>query len=172
MNRTGRTSCPRRPAVPAIRNPQFAIHNPIDAFLRALSRSKASRRRPKPTGDDSPPPAQPRPHGPAADARPRFAPFDRRPIRPRLRASGRPAARTRPTTASGWRRPGSTWCGSPTRSAITATRTSAIFPYRDYVIDAFNAQQAVRPVHDRAARRRPAAATRRPSSWSRPASTA
>ena len=32
-----------------------------------------------------------------------------------------------------------------------------VFPYRDYVIDAFNAQQAVRPVHDRATRRRPAA---------------
>ena len=36
-------------------------------------------------------------------------------------------------------------------------------PYRDYVIDAFNAEHAVRPVHPRATRRRPAAeADRRP----------
>ena len=44
--------------------------------------------------------------------------------------------------------------------------------WRDWVIDAFNAQPAVRPVHHRAARRRPAARTRRSSRRSRPASTA
>ena len=44
--------------------------------------------------------------------------------------------------------------------------------WRDWVIDAFNAQHAVRPVHRRAARRRPAARRRRSSRRSPPASTA
>ena len=47
-----------------------------------------------------------------------------------------------------------------------------MWPWRDWVIGAFNAQQAVRPVHRRAARRRPAARRRRSSRRSPPASTA
>ena len=55
-----------------------------------------------------------------------------------LRPARRSAARLRRTTASGWRCIGSTWCGSPTRSAITATTLGTSSPYRDYVISAFN----------------------------------
>ena len=47
--------------------------------------------------------------------------------------------------------------------------------YRDYVIDAFNARQALRSVHPRTDRRRPAARAARPRSamtcWSPPASS-
>ncbi len=44
-----------------------------------------------------------------------------------------------------------------------------VFPYRDWVIDAFNREQALRPLHDRAARgRSPARAQRRSRSWPRP----
>ena len=33
----------------------------------------------------------------------------------------------------------------------------SVYPFRDYVIRAFNDEQAVRPIHDRAIGRRPAA---------------
>ena len=53
-------------------------------------------------------------------------------------------------------RAGSTWCGSPTRSATTATprRTSGRIAIGSSSIQR---KQAVRPLHDRASRRRPAA---------------
>ena len=47
-----------------------------------------------------------------------------------------------------------------------------VWLYRDYVIDAFNTEQAVRPLHRRAAGRRPAAQRRPSSSGSRRATTA
>ena len=61
------------------------------------------------------------------------------------------------TTASGWRSAGSTWCGSPTRSATTATTPRNVWPYRDWVIKSFNDNKPLRPLHARADRRRPAA---------------
>ena len=67
----------------------------------------------------------------------------------------------RPTTASGWRCTGSTWSATPTRSATTATveRSISLVPrLRDRRVQR---QHAVRPVHDRATRRRPAARRRR-----------
>ncbi len=48
-------------------------------------------------------------------------------------------------------------------------RTRSIWPYRDWVIQALNADHALRPVHRRAARRRPAARVRPPASGSPPA---
>ena len=85
------------------------------------------------------------------------------------RATRRPTPTRRPSTgssptpptASAGRGSGSTWPATPTRPATAPTRSGTIWRYRDWVIDAFNAQPAVRPVHDRADRRRPAARRRR-----------
>ena len=63
---------------------------------------------------------------------------------------------TSPRTASTGRGSGSTWPATPIRPAMPMTRRAPSGRYRDYVIAAFN-QQAVRPVHHRANRRRPPA---------------
>ena len=114
------------------------VRNPIDAFILEHARSRRASR-PSPEADRRTlirrlsldliglPPTPEEVDAFVDDTRPG-----------RLRAAGRPAARLARTTASGWPSPGSTSSGSPTRSATTATRTSTIFPYRDYVIDAFN----------------------------------
>ena len=63
----------------------------------------------------------------------------------------------------------------PLRRHATATRPTAtrtMWPWRDWVIEALQRQHAVRPVHHRATRRRPAAECRRCRRRSRPASIA
>ena len=63
-----------------------------------------------------------------ADTRPR-----------RLRAAGRPAARPRRTTASAGPVRGSTSPATPTRTATRRTACATMWEYRDWVIDALNA---------------------------------
>ena len=54
-----------------------------------------------------------------------------------------------------WARTGWTSCATPTPTASSSTRDRPhAWRYRDYVIDAFNQRQALRPVHQGADRRR------------------
>ena len=98
----------------------------------------------------------------------------------RLRRRRRPAglrdgrstgSSPRPTTASGWPSPGSTSSGSPTRSAITATRTSGSSPIA--TTSSTPSTATSRSTGSRSSSS-PATScpTRRPSSSSPPASTA
>ena len=101
-------------------------------------RGRPRRRRPRPTGDPHPPP-QLRPDGAAARPGRGRGVRRRRPAR-RLRAAGRsPAgvARLRRALGDGT---GSTWPATPTRrgSSSTTDRPDA-WRYRDWVIDALNA---------------------------------
>ena len=97
-----------------------------------------------------------RPDGPAAVCR-RRSTRSWPTARPTPTRSSSIACWPRRSTASGWR-----WTGS-TAPAIADTNgyqndfARTMWPWRDWVIAAFNAQPAVRPVHDRADRRRPAA---------------
>ncbi len=78
----------------------------------------------------------------------------------------------RRATASGWRCPGSNAARYADTSGYQNDGPRIMWRWRDWVIDAFNANHAVRPVHDRAACRRPAAERPRSTSGSPPASTA
>ena len=106
---------------------------------------------------DADSPGDLRPDRPAADAR-----GDRR-LRQRQLAGGLREGRGSPAGLAGLRRTlGPALAGrGPLRRIDRARRATSRIPhawrYRDYVIDAFNARQAVRPVHPRADRRRPAA---------------
>ncbi len=69
----------------------------------------------------------------------------------------------RPITASAGRGDGSTWRATPTPTATRKTAPRSIWPYRDWVIQALNADMPFDRVHRRAARRRPACPGRPPS---------
>ena len=145
--------------------------NPIDAFV--LARLEREGLRPVARGrpGDPDPPRHARPDRPAADAR-RGRRLPRRPVAGRLREGRRPAARLAALRRAHGAGTGSTRPATPTPTATTTTTTGRMWPWRDWVIDAFNAQPALRPLHRRAARRRPAARRRRWTRRSPPASTA
>ena len=121
IGRTFRRSGRRLPAVKQADWPR----NEIDRFLLAQHRSARARAVAGGRSRDAGPPVVLRSHRPAADAgasrrvsSPTQRPTPTRNWSIELLASPQP-------TASGWRRGGSTWCGSPTRSATTATRSIA-----------------------------------------------
>ena len=78
-----------------------------------------------------------RPDRPAADARRRSTPSSPTSAPTPTRRSSI-ACSPRPATASGWRPTGSTWPASPTPTATRPTATAPMWPYRDWVIRAFN----------------------------------
>ena len=145
---------PQRPPVPAVADAGW-VKNPIDAFVRqgAGSQGTASLARGRPP--DAAPPAQPRPDRPAADAA-GGAGLRRRRHPRRLREAGRPPAGLAALRRADGRARGSTPSGSPTPSATTATRIITSSPTA-ITSSCLQPQQAVRPVHDRATGRRPAA---------------
>ena len=148
------------------------VRNPIDAFILAAARSEEDRAVARGRPAHAAPPAEPRPDRPAADAARRSRPssttqspdayekqVDRLLASPHY-GERMAVALARPRAAS------------PTRSAIHGDQNQHVFPYRDYVINAFNTQQAVRPVHRSSNSPATCCPTRRPSSSSPPASTA
>ena len=97
---------------------------------------------------DPDPPGHDRPPGHPADRR-----GDRgvrgRPVARRLRPRWSTACSPRPATASGGAGTGSTSPAMPTPRAMSSPRSGSIpfaYTYRDYVIRAFNARPALRPV--------------------------
>ena len=134
-SRTGPTSRRSGPAVPRLHDaapgqePDRRVHPRKPRSEDHSASPEADRRTPAP-------PAQPRPDRPAADAG-GGAGVPRRPSSPTPTRSRSTGCSPRPTTASGWpslARPG------PVRRHRRLPRRPEpdVFPYRDYVIDAFN----------------------------------
>ena len=97
--------------------------------------SPSPRRRPA----HADPPRLPRPDGPAADARRGRMRSARTPPPDAYEKAGRPPAGLASCTASAGRGAGSTWPGMPTPTATRRTAPRSIWPYRDWVIHALNA---------------------------------
>ena len=160
---------PVRPVVPNVKN-QTWVRNPIDAFVAAAQERQGYQ--PAPEADrvtllrrlsfdltGLPPTPE------EVDA------FVKDAGRRRLREGWSIACSPRRTTANAWRCTGSIWCAMPTPPATTATTTATCALYRDYVIDAFNANKPfdrftieqlagdLLPNADRPSRRSPRATT-------------
>ena len=152
------------PGRPAGRVPTAAGADAIDRFLRARMTADGPRAVPRGRPPDPDPPPLPRPDRPASHPRGGRRLRPRRPPR-RLRAAGRPAAGLAPLRRADGRllaRPGPVR-RHPGLSQRQPRRHLDVPRLRDPLVQR---QQAVRPVHDRAARRRPAAVGRptRPAS--------
>ena len=147
---------PVRPGVPVSPKATAPIRNPIDAFILARLRKEnlsLSRSRPvlalvRRVALDL--------TGLAADGggsrRVRQGHVAATPTR----SSSTGCWRSRRSASTG-RGCGSTSPATPTRAGYADDPPRTIWKYRDYVINSVQREQAVRPVHDRAARRRPAA---------------
>ena len=159
----------KRPAVPAVKDAAWA-RTPIDAFV--LAALEASGLRPSPEADRRTlhPPADVRPDRPAADARGGRG-LRRRPSPRRLRAARRPPA----GLAAYGERWGRHWLDvahyGDTHGYDKDKRRDHAWPYRDWVIRAFNADMPYPRLRPRAARRRRAAARRPRRRRSPPASS-
>ena len=159
---------PQRPPVPAVTSEVGCRTRSTRSSSREL---EAKKHRAVAGGGPAhaAPPAEPRPDRPAADA------GGGRGVRRRHVARTPTRSRSigcspRRTTASGWPCRGSTWCGSPTPSATTATRTRT--SSRTATTSSTRSTRTSRSTSSRSSSS-PATCcrTRRPSSWSPPAST-
>ena len=156
---TGRFEAPRRPPLPA-RQARRLARNGIDRLRPRPARTRRPGAVAGGAARDADPPRLARPDRPAADAgRGRCVP--RRHGAGRLREGGRSRCSPRRATASAWPGTGSTPLATPTRNGYQGDADRTMWPWRDWVVDGVQRQHAVRPVHDRAARRRPAARTPR-----------
>ena len=102
------------------------------------------------------PETESRPHRVAAEPSGIEAIRQRHPPRG-VREARRPPARLPPTTASAWLRIGWTPPAMRTRPDSAADFPRPMWHYRDWIIEAFNSNMPLRPVHGRAAGRRHAA---------------
>ena len=160
---------PVRPPPPAVKNAAW-VRNPIDRFVLAELEQARLAAGPRGRPADARPAAEPRPDRPAAVAGRGRGVRGRRGAR-RLREARRPLAAVRRTGASIGPAIGSTPPATPTprhplRQLPRNLGLSRLGHRR------LQSQPALRPVHDRAAGRRPAARTARSTSRSPRASTA
>ena len=160
---------PRRPAPPEVSTPGWA-RNPIDRFILARLEQPVSHPRRKPIR-----PTLLRRLASTSSACPRRPRRSRRswPIDPpsayeravdRLMAS--------PHFGERWARPWLDQARYADSNGYSIDAPRSIWKYRDWVIAAFNARHAVRPVRDRSDRRRPSSGDARWPSGSPPGSTA
>ena len=115
-----------------------ASRNPIDAFVLARLEKEGLTPSPEARQETLHPPRHARPDRPAADARRgrRLPRTTRRPTPTRRSSTG---CSPRRATASGWPGTGSTPPATPTPTATRATATRTMWPWRDWVVEAFNA---------------------------------
>ena len=147
------------------------VRNPIDRFVLAKLESRGPDARPRGRPPHARPPARARPDRPAAR---------RRPTSRRSSTTQSPNAYEKYVdkllASPHWgEHRGRYWLDAARYAdthGIHFDNYREMWAYRDWVINAFNANHAVRPVHHRATRRRPAAERRRSTSRSPPASTA
>ena len=128
---------PVRPELPAVKDAAW-VRNPIDRFVLAKLEKEGLHPVEGSLPRDAHPPAQPRPDRPAADAGGGGR------VRPRPRARTHTngwwtGCSRRRTSASGGPGRGSTWRGTPTPTATRRTTARVMWKYRDWVIDALNA---------------------------------
>ena len=149
---------PTRPDAARRSRTRPGCRNPIDRFVLAEAGSDGPDARPRGRPPDARPPAQPRPDRPAARRRREVEAFVNDTVAGRLREARRPAA----GVAALGRAP------RPLLARRRPLRRHARHPLRQLPRDLglprlghqrLQREHAVRPVHDRAARRRPAART-------------
>ncbi len=164
---------PARPPLPAVQDASWS-RNPIDRFVLARLEQEGLTPSPEARPATLIRRADARPDRPAADARGGRRLPRRSAIRIRDALSRRLVDRLLASPRYG-ERMAARWLDAARYADTNGYQSDGdrdMWRWRDWVIDAFNAQPAVRPVHHRAARRRPAAERRRSTSGSPPASTA
>ena len=166
-SRTGRSSPPTRPTLPD--GEGRGLGPQPDRPLRPRRSWRSAGLTPAPGGrpPHAGPPAEPRPDRPAARRRRR----SRRSSTTRRRTPTRSYVDKLLASPQWGEHRGRYWLDAARYAdthGIHFDNYREIWAYRDWVINAFNQQHAVRPVHHRAARRRPAAEPRRSTSRSPP----
>ncbi len=160
INGTGRSSAPKRPALPAVHEHRLGAQS--DRPLRAGPHGEGGTAAVARSGSLHPgPPCDARPDRVAADHRRRWIASSTTSAPTPTRSTSievLTVARLRRALGA---RSGSTWPATPTPTATRPTICRTIWKYRDWVIDAHQREHAVRPVHDRADRRRHVAEARR-----------
>ena len=158
------------------------VRNPIDRVHPGAAREGRPGAVARGRQGDPDPPAEPRPDRPAADAGRGRARSWRTPARTPTRRWSI-ACSPRRTTASAGPAPGSTWPATPTPTATRRTAAATAWKYRDWVIDALNADMPfdqftieqiagdMLPDADRSSSRSPPASTATRCSTRRAAST-